>query len=99
MKRGIPSEICGVKAIVADTFLSRMRGLLGRDGLPAGEGMLIMRCNAIHTFFMRFAIDAIFLDAGFKPVKTVRAIKPWRFCVWGGPRARHVLEIESDVSR
>ena len=95
MRRPVPSEICGVRTIVAGTFLSRMRGLLGRDGLPEGEGMLILRCGAIHTLFMRFAIDAIFLDDGFRPVKTVRGISPGRLCVWGGPRARHVLEIAS----
>lgn len=95
MKTPVPGEICGVKVIVADTFFRRLRGLIGRAGLPKGAGMLITRCRSIHTLFMRFAIDAVFLDADFEPVKRVDRIPPWRFCVWGGPRARHVLEVQS----
>ena len=98
MKKAVPDEVCGVKVVVADTFFRRMRGLLGRDGLPPGEGLLITRCRSIHTLFMRFAIDAIFLDGDFAPVKRVEGIRPWRFCVWGGPRARHVLEVRSALS-
>ena len=85
----------GVSAEVAKTFLQRLRGLIGRKGLPPGEGMLILRCNAIHTCFMRFAIDATFLDADDKVVKVVRGIRPWRLFVWGGLRARKVLETAS----
>ncbi len=91
----IPKEILNIRTIVAASMFERMRGLLGRDGLAEGEGMLILRCNAIHTLFMRFAIDAIFLDADFRPVKRVNGIRPGRLCVWGGRRARHVLEIQS----
>ena len=85
-------EICGVTAEVARGFLARMRGLIGRRGLPPGEGLLILRCNAIHTFFMRFAIDATFFDRHGRVVKTVRNIRPWRPFVWGGFRAVKVLE-------
>ena len=60
--------------------------------MPPGTGLLIKRCNCIHTFFMRFAIDATFLDGAGKVVKTVRNIRPWRPWVWGGWRARQVLE-------
>ena len=58
--------------------------------------MLILKCNAIHTFFMRFAIDATFLDRGDRVVKTVRGIRPWRPCVWGGWRAVKVLETAAE---
>jgi len=85
-------EIAGVRAEVAETFAERARGLIGRSGLKDGTGMLIRRCNAIHTFFMRFPIDATFLDGEGKVVKVVRNISPWRFMVWGGWRAREVLE-------
>ena len=76
----------------ANTFWARLRGLIGRRGLPPGAGLLIPRCNAIHTCFMRFAIDATFLDGAGRPVRVVRNIRPWRFFVWGGWRARAVLE-------
>ena len=85
----------GVSAEVAKTFLQRLRGLIGRKGLPPGEGMLILRCNAIHTCFMSFPIDATFLDREDRVVKTVRKIRPWRLWVWGGFRAVKVLETRS----
>ena len=88
-------EIFGIKARVARTFSERARGLIGTRSLSDEEGMLIERCNAIHTFFMSFKIDALFLDRDNRIVKTVRGIRPWRFFVWGGWRAVKVLEIKS----
>ncbi len=88
-------EMMGVRARVARTLLARMRGLIGTRRLPPGEGMLILRCNAIHTFFMAFPIDATFLDRHGNVVKVVRGIPPWRPFVWGGFRAVMVLETAS----
>ena len=85
----------GISASIADSFPKRAKGLLGRDGLPSGEGLLIPRCNAIHTCFMRLTIDATFLDRDGRVVKTVRNIRPGRFFVWGGWRAASVLETAS----
>ena len=84
--------ILNVDAEVAESAFERMRGLIGRSKLESGKGMLITKCNCIHTFFMRFPIDATFLDREGKVVKTVRGIRPWRPWVWGGWRARCVLE-------
>ena len=84
--------VCGVDAEVAETFAQRARGLIGRRGLAPGRGLLITRCNCIHTFFMRFPIDATFLDADDRVVRVVRNIPPGRLWVWGGWRARKVLE-------
>ena len=89
--------VCGVKARVARTFRARAKGLIGTKDLPAGEGLLILKCNAIHTWFMSFPIDATFLDRDGKVVKVVRNIRPWRFLVWGGFRAVQVLETKSRV--
>ena len=85
-------EINGVKAWVARTLFARIKGLIGTKHLPPGEGMLILRCNAIHTFFMSFPIDATFLDRNDRVVKVVRNIRPWHPFVWGGFRAVKVLE-------
>ncbi len=85
-------EVCGVRAEVAETFAERAKGLIGRRGLPPGRGLLILKCNCIHTFFMRFAIDATFLDRENRVVRTVRNIRPWRLWVWGGWQAVKVLE-------
>ena len=87
--------ILGVEAEVAETLAERAKGLIGRRGLESGTGMLITRCNCIHTFFMRFTIDATFLDGEGRVVRIVRNIRPWRLWVWGGWRARQVLETAS----
>jgi len=88
-------SLYGFKARVARTFAERAKGLIGTKDLAADEGMLIEKCNAIHTFFMSFPIDAVFLDASDRVVKVVRGIKPWRPLVWGGWRAKKVLELKS----
>jgi uncharacterized membrane protein (UPF0127 family) len=66
------------KVELAGTWLSRAKGLLGRDGLGEGEGLHIEPCNSIHMFFMRFPIDVAFLDAGGRVVRAIHSIKPWR---------------------
>ena len=88
-------EILGYRAKVARTFLERARGLIGTRDLAQDEGMLILRCNAIHTWFMSFPIDVFFLDREDRVVKTVRGIRPWRTFVWGGFRSVKVLEVKS----
>ena len=88
----------GVDAEVAESAFERMRGLIGRKKLDPGRGMLITKCNCIHTFFMRFPIDATFLDRKGNVVRTVRGIRPWRPWVWGGWRARSVLETAARVT-
>ena len=88
-------RILGVEAKVAGTMFERMRGLIGRRPPPPGEGLLIPRCNAIHTMFMGYSIYATFLDDENRVVKVVRGIRPWRLFVWGGWRASKVLETAS----
>ncbi|MHB8171474.1 MAG: DUF192 domain-containing protein [Thermincolia bacterium] len=67
------------RVIIADGFLSRLVGLLNRKKLAPGEGLLIKPCQAIHTCFMRFAIDVVFLDRDGWVVGIVEEIKPFRF--------------------
>jgi len=76
---------------VADTVASRMRGLLGREELPAGEGVWIRPSNSIHMFFMRFAIDAVFLDRSGTVLRLAPGLEPWRMA--SCRRARSVLEL------
>lgn len=80
------------RARAADNMISRMVGLLGSRGLDDGEGLWIVPCNSIHTFFMRFPIDVAFLDSQGKVLFTLGDLKPWRLSriVWG---ARSVLEL------
>ena len=63
---------------LAETTVARMRGLLGRDGLARGAGMLIHPAPSVMTFFMRFPIDVVFLDREKVIVRIVPALKPWR---------------------
>lgn len=63
---------------VAGSNVTRSKGLLGRQGLNAGEGMWIVPCEAIHTFFMSFAIDLIYLDRKYRVRKTRCAVPAWR---------------------
>lgn len=96
-KRPSPVTLNGIelKVRVARGFLERARGLIGRPKLREDEALLIPKCNAIHTCFMRYPIDARFLDRKGNPVREVKNIRPWRLFVWGGWRARSVLETAS----
>jgi uncharacterized membrane protein (UPF0127 family) len=64
---------------VADTVLRRIKGLLGRNDFRQGEALIIKPCNSIHTFFMRFPIDVLFVDKHNKVIKATPALKP--FCL------------------
>ena len=88
------TKILGIDAMEATTFAERAKGLIGVRALPPGTGLLIPRCNAIHTFFMSMTIDATFLDRENRVVKVVRGIRPWRPFIWGGWRAVKVLETD-----
>jgi uncharacterized membrane protein (UPF0127 family) len=63
---------------VASTPWARARGLLGRTGLEPSSGILIDPCRSIHMFFMRFPIDAVFLDRAGRVVKVLPHLRPWR---------------------
>ncbi len=71
-------KVLAQAATRANTLWSRMKGLLGREELGEGEGLVIDPCNAIHTFFMRFPIDVLFVDRGGRIVRTVERLRPFR---------------------
>jgi uncharacterized membrane protein (UPF0127 family) len=70
-----------------------MRGLLGRSELPEGEGILLRPAGSIHTFFMRFAIDVVFLDRDLVVLGIEPALGPWRTA--GRRGAKSVVELAS----
>lgn len=76
---------------LAVSSLDRMRGLLGRDSLEPGEGMLFRPAGSIHMLFMRFAIDAVFCDRDLQVIDVVRGLGPWRFAARRG--AKVVIEL------
>ncbi len=75
----------------ADRFLPRLQGLLGRQGLGEGEGLILEDCASVHTWFMRFPIDLCFLGAGHEVLRTLENLGPWRMASALGARA--VLEL------
>lgn len=85
------------RCLVADTLLSRMRGLLGRDELGADEGLLLTPESSIHMWFMRFPIDVVFLQADLTVLAVRENVKPWRTAGHRGSRA--VLELPAGTCR
>ena len=81
---------------VAETFADKTKGLLGRDGLPDRRGMVIEYCGSIHTCFMRFAIDVVFLAADGRVRKIAARLKPWRFAM--APFARRAVELPAGLA-
>ncbi len=63
---------------VADTIWSRFAGLMFRRELPPGHGLVIRPCNSIHMFFMRFALDVVFIGGDGRVVRVLDSIRPWR---------------------
>jgi uncharacterized protein len=86
------SVICG-RCEVADTAFTRMRGLLGRRVMPPGQGLFIEPTWSVHTWFMRFPIDVVFLDRDLTVLRIRRHMGPWRMAARF--RARSVLELAS----
>ena len=81
---------------VADTRKARNRGLLGRDSLEPSRALILSRCFSIHTAFMRFAIDAVFVDRRGTVVRVVRNMPAWRVAAsW---RAHSVIEFAAGVT-
>jgi uncharacterized membrane protein (UPF0127 family) len=67
-------------------------------GKPAtGTGLVLPRCSSIHTCFMHFTIDIVFLDANNRVIKVVENLKPWRIAYC--PRAKTVLELPGGTSQ
>ena len=90
--RGPDGVVCE-RCRVADRALPRMRGLLGRRGLASGEGLLLKPSPSIMTFFMRFPIDAVFLDREGMVLKVRSNLRPWRLA--GCRHAHATLELRA----
>ena len=85
-------SVLGSAVEVAGTSASRAKGLLGRDQLASGEGLLFKHCSSLHTFFMRFPIDIIFADRSGRVLKVSKAVGPFRL-VAAPLRAHYALEL------
>jgi uncharacterized membrane protein (UPF0127 family) len=90
-------EALAYRVEVAVTRRDRRRGLLGRDEFDASSALILAPCAAIHTMFMRFDIDAVFVDDDGRAVKVVRELAPWRIAV--DPTAHAVVELPAGSLR
>jgi uncharacterized membrane protein (UPF0127 family) len=80
---------------VADSSAKRSKGLLGRKSLSPGEGLWILPCESVHTFWMRFSIDLIYLDRQKRIRRLVSAVPPWRISACFS--AHSVIELPAGV--
>ena len=78
---------------VADSFFSRLKGLLGTSGLAAGRGLVITPCNSVHTFGMRYSIDVLFVNKEHTILKIVPDMLPGKIALCRG--SRYVVELPS----
>jgi uncharacterized membrane protein (UPF0127 family) len=81
------------RCLVAETFVDRLTGLIGKRGLASGEGLFFPRCNSIHMWFMRFPIDVVFVDSQYRVTSVYSGLRPWRLFPVVDFRASHALEL------
>jgi uncharacterized membrane protein (UPF0127 family) len=84
-------EVVATSVELATTRRARRIGLLGRDHLDIDTAMVLAPCLAVHTAFMRFAIDIAFVDRRGRAVRLVRDLAPWRMAI--APRAYAAIEL------
>jgi uncharacterized membrane protein (UPF0127 family) len=82
---------------VADNPWTGFRGLMGSPPLTRGEGLLIVPCSSIHTHFMRFPIDVLYVDRDMQVIAILHSIRPWRFGQIH-PRSRFVVELPAGTA-
>jgi uncharacterized membrane protein (UPF0127 family) len=83
-------------ARLATSHWARLAGLLGRGSLDEGEALIIRPCTSVHTMFMRFTIDVVFIDDKGAVVKAVERLRPFRASL-GGKGARAAVELPAGV--
>lgn len=87
-------KIISKDILIAETLVDRLIGLMFREKLVGADGLLLNPCRSIHTFFMRYNLDIVFLNSDNKIIKIIRDIKPWRM-TWIYFRANKTLELPS----
>lgn len=71
-------EVLGSSVRMADSFIDRLRGLMLHPRLAYGQGLLLNPCKSIHTHFMQFPIDVIFINRERRVVAVIPGLRPWR---------------------
>ena len=82
---------------MAQTFFKRLKGLLGRKFLNPGQAIILVPCNSVHTFFMRFPIDVLFVDKNYKVLKILPGLSPHKISAvyWGSSK---VIELPAGIA-
>lgn len=89
--------ICN-RMIVADKMFDRLKGLMFSSELPDCDGFLISPCNSIHTFFMLYSLDVVFLNKNFEVVKALYDLSPWKLTRMYF-KAHQVLEMKAGTMK
>lgn len=97
VKRFNDQRVFADQCVIANSIKSRFWGLMGREKLNQGEALWLEPCNSVHTFFMKFSIDVVYLDQQGKVLFIRRGMRPWRidFPVFG---ASSVLELRAGAA-
>lgn len=82
---------------LADSIWSRTKGLMGKKDLAEEEGLLLVPCNSVHSMFMRFPIDLLFLDRELNIIRIIEKFKPWRATPMFRD-CRQVVELKAGVA-
>jgi len=90
--------VAATAARLATSLGDRMKGLLGTRSLPAGEGLIIRPCTGVHTFFMKYPIDVVFLAGGGRVAAVYHSLKAWRLTAIH-PQASEVVELPAGTAR
>jgi uncharacterized membrane protein (UPF0127 family) len=90
--------VVATRCEVANSFLTRGFGLIGRSGLAPGEGLLITKTGSITMLFMRFAIDAIFVDRSMRVLRVAEGLRPWVPAVVAPRGTDGVLEVPAGTA-
>ena len=77
---------------VADKLYSRLKGLIGTRGMQSGEAMVLIPCNSVHTWFMKYPIDVIITDREGMILRIREGLTPWKFGPWAS-KGRMAIEL------
>ena len=89
-------KVLAIKVRLANSFFTRFKGLMGKERLDDGEGLLLIRCSSVHSFFMKTSIDVVCLSNSFT-VLGVEKLLPWRLGKYIKGTA-HVLELAAGTA-
>src|SRR5262245_60043153 len=91
------NDVVAATVEMADTRATRRRGLLGRDSLDRSAALMLLPCFSVHTAFMRFPIDVVFVNREGVVVRVVSDMGPWRIA--GSWRAHAAIELAGGTLR